>query len=362
MIKLLYIPTLNVPVCYWRIESYAQKLVNFSNQVTVHVEYFDDHLHIEQSWEDACIGKGDLSNNIQSKLRSAFRFFDVIIFQRMQDLKAIALVEEFRREFPDTKIVAELDDSVGEISVSSPYKWKEHHRWSAEHIHRSDAVICSTQYLADSIKFITKDKPVLVAPNCINRDIWKFEQKERNHSGFKFGYVGGGGHNEDLLMVYRAILPILDKNKHVQFVIRSGGYKPSYLKDHPQIDFKSVAWKMDEYPQQLSDLNIDVGLAPLRDSEFNRCKSNLKWLEWSSLGVPVLASNVEPYIRTKESGCTIYLVEDNSVESWRNDLNSFVSVYSKEKDNEKRLKKQNIKHHNIRIEAKKVLKFVKSLL
>ena len=369
MLKLLYVPTLNIPVCYWRIENYAQKMVDMGN-VKVNVEYFQDLLDINMAWDDACVGKGELSRDIQKKLRNAFKFFDIIIFQRIQNMPALALIEKLREEYPKVKLVAELDDSVGDVPPSSPYKWKEHHKWSAEHLYRSDAVVCSTQYLADSIKFIVKDKPIHIAPNCINNKTWKFKKpKNRIENEIRFGYVGGGAHDEDLLIVYRAILPLFELYPGLKLVVRYGGWKPQWLKDHPQIDFQCVGWSIDEYPQKISDMNIDVGLAPLRDSEFNRCKSNLKWLEWASMNIPLIASNVEPYRNTGEYG-GIRLV-DNTTAEWNDALYGTIETIKKGvvlKDHpdfiikRKSLRKQQATSHNITLETNKLLKFLEGLL
>jgi len=358
MIKLLYVPSLNIPVCYWRIESYADQIVKFSNRAMVNVEYFTDIIGVNVAWDDACVGKGKISHEIQGKLRNAFKFFDVIIFQRIQNMPALALIQELRKEYPETKIIAELDDSVGEVPPSSPHKWKEHHRWSAEHLHRSDAVICSTKYLAESIREIVKDKPVHVAPNCINGRLWRLKRSKKSHEGIRIGYVGGGAHDEDLRVIYKDMLNVLKKHKEVTLVIRYGGWKPKWFKDHPQIDFKCVGWCMDEYPQELHNMDLDLALAPLRDSEFNRCKSNLKWIEWSNLGIPLYASNVEPYRHTKGE---ITLI-DNDGKNWERELNDFIELEKYLSVNKKSLKKECTANYNIYRESKKVLKFIESLI
>jgi glycosyltransferase involved in cell wall biosynthesis len=335
-------------------------------QVLVNVEYFKDIIGINMAWDDACVGKGEISKQIQQKMDNAFKFFDVIIFQRIQNMPALALITEIRKKYPETKIVAEIDDSIGEISPSSPYKWGEQHRWSSEHLYMSDAVICSTEYLANSIKPIIGEKPVHIAPNCIQKKIWKFKKPKNNHKGLRIGYVGGGSHDEDLHIAYRAILPLLDKYPHVSFVIRYGGFRPRWLNNNPQIDFKSVAWHMDEYPQQLSDMDIDLALAPLRDSEFNRCKSNLKWIEWSSLNVPLLASDVEPYTKTKIQAGII--LTDNKISSWTEKINNCIKSF---KDgfipdgvniDGVELYKQNMKRYNIHNETKELLVFLNKLI
>jgi glycosyltransferase involved in cell wall biosynthesis len=49
------------------------------------------------------------------------------------------------------------------------------------------------------------------------------------------------------------------------------------------------------YPETLASLALDAAVAPLEDHPFNRAKSNLKLLEYGVLGIPVVASDLEPY-------------------------------------------------------------------
>jgi O-antigen biosynthesis protein len=54
-----------------------------------------------------------------------------------------------------------------------------------------------------------------------------------------------------------------------------------------------------------------VALAPLRDTPFNRAKSDLKWLEYSALELPGVFSNITPYATSVEDGVTGLLVDDD---------------------------------------------------
>ena len=42
-------------------------------------------------------------------------------------------------------------------------------------------------------------------------------------------------------------------------------------------------------------MDVDIFIAPLIDNLFNRCKSHIKFLEYTSLGVPGVYSRLEPY-------------------------------------------------------------------
>ena len=49
------------------------------------------------------------------------------------------------------------------------------------------------------------------------------------------------------------------------------------------------------YPEKFASLQLNAVVAPLQDNEFNRCKSNIKWLECAALGIPLLAQNINTY-------------------------------------------------------------------
>jgi hypothetical protein len=50
-----------------------------------------------------------------------------------------------------------------------------------------------------------------------------------------------------------------------------------------------------KYREHLCELKPDIFLAPLVDNIFNRCKSNLRFLEGAALKAKVVASYVEPF-------------------------------------------------------------------
>jgi glycosyltransferase involved in cell wall biosynthesis len=76
------------------------------------------------------------------------------------------------------------------------------------------------------------------------------------------------------------------------------------------------------YPATLRYLNFDIGIAPVTDSHFNQSKSNIKWLEYSALGVPSVCSKVYPYATSIEHGVTGFLASND--DEWYRALKSLV--------------------------------------
>lgn len=65
-----------------------------------------------------------------------------------------------------------------------------------------------------------------------------------------------------------------------------------------------------EFLQALCDLHWEVGIAPLADTTFNRCRSPIKFLEYTASGVPTVASDMSVYRPVMESGAGL-LVQDH---------------------------------------------------
>lgn len=49
------------------------------------------------------------------------------------------------------------------------------------------------------------------------------------------------------------------------------------------------------YPQKIYDLNVQMMVAPLQDNHFNRCKSDIKYIEAASFGIPIACQDIVTY-------------------------------------------------------------------
>jgi glycosyltransferase involved in cell wall biosynthesis len=54
---------------------------------------------------------------------------------------------------------------------------------------------------------------------------------------------------------------------------------------------------------------FDIGIAPLKDTEFNESKSYIKALEYAAVGIPCVVSKVGPYRDFVEHGVTGFHAE-----------------------------------------------------
>jgi glycosyltransferase involved in cell wall biosynthesis len=62
----------------------------------------------------------------------------------------------------------------------------------------------------------------------------------------------------------------------------------------------------------ITQLHWDIGIAPLADTAFNRCKSSIKVLDYAAMGMPVLASDRAVYRGTLADGPGGWLLADDA--------------------------------------------------
>ncbi|MGA1048149.1 MAG: glycosyltransferase, partial [Minisyncoccia bacterium] len=71
------------------------------------------------------------------------------------------------------------------------------------------------------------------------------------------------------------------------------------LKLRPYVSSKEIEFhpwqQMYSYPQKLHDLEIQMCVAPLQDNNFNKAKSDLKYIEACAFGLPIACQDIDTY-------------------------------------------------------------------
>ncbi len=97
------------------------------------------------------------------------------------------------------------------------------------------------------------------------------------------------------------------------------GCKPQFIENIKQIIYIPYENEYTSYKEAIASRQWDIGLAPLMNSEFHRCKYFNKYIEYGSLGVCGIYSDVEPLnfiIKHKSNGILV----ENIKEQWRDAL------------------------------------------
>lgn len=189
-------------------------------------------------------------------------------------------------------------------------------------IREADAVTTTNEVLANVIRRHT-DKPVFIIPNCLDLRKWR---KPKLADDIWIGWCGSVSHYPDL----KPLMPVFDRlmakypNLHVQIMGSSfdylfppkegtkrfpvAGYGPedsmffADLKDSGErwpgrmrFDAPVPVQQFEEW--MYSNWQSHIAIAPLERNDFNDSKSELKWLEYTAMGIPTLASDFGPYRR-----------------------------------------------------------------
>jgi glycosyltransferase involved in cell wall biosynthesis len=209
----------------------------------------------------------------------------------------------------------------------------------------ADYVTCTTDFFANEIKKRLGVKNVFVFPNAVDETEPQFQSNPIKSDKVRFGWLGGSSHLYDIELMKSGIEFIQNQYKDKsQFVlcgfdlrgsvheidratgnvtqrpilphetvwskyesIFTSGYKVldpdhknfllSYVQsDYPTMDVPYLRrWTQDINKYALNYNYFDVSLAPLVDSYFNSCKSQLKVIEAGFHKKAIIASENMPY-------------------------------------------------------------------
>jgi glycosyltransferase involved in cell wall biosynthesis len=287
-----------------------------------------------REWKDKSTELGDA----EAFYKYIFTNYDIIWLHQTDNDLTFAWLRTMATHFKK-KLVMDCDDLFLEVDKGNPAAKKlgrgklnrENKRaMFATNMSFCDALTVSTvplkkrlhQHILDVHGV---DMPIFVIPNCNDIEDWKYEKV--NGSGVVIGYSGGLSHNDDLDMVLPAIKTIMEKYPDVRFQLMGqmdldkakkvfGKWKQSIRE---RILLMNATKTQPEYPAYLAEQPWSIGIAPLIDSPFNECKSSIKFFEYSSYKIPVVASRIYPYhkdilgvpvIEHEETGLLCDTVED----------------------------------------------------
>ena len=104
---------------------------------------------------------------------------------------------------------------------------------------------------------------------------------------------------------------------------------------------------------KISKIAADVAVIPRKDSYFNRCKSNVKFLEMSLLHIPVIAQGFKdgqsPYQQNGEDKLMTVVVDNKA---WYKTIIKVKSNYEQYKQLADKAHDYTVKNYNIREYAK----------
>lgn len=221
-------------------------------------------------------------------------------------------------------ILYEIDDLLYDLPEDHPEKayFRPVEGQILAAIRDAGAVITSTVPLAKHIRQINPNTWILA--NYLDDNLWKLDSINQpmldKNQPVRIGYMGGitQTHMPDILSIKGVLNYLLDRFGE-NICLHFWGVVPPDL-----LERKSVVFHADKFPNYkefaayFSQQSIDIFIAPLIEGDFNDCKSVIKYLEYSSLSVPGVYSNVYPYREVIRPGINGFLATNE--EEWKGAL------------------------------------------
>jgi len=213
------------------------------------------------------------------------------------------------------RIIYEIDDVVFHEDIPDYNKFK--FAFESEEIRNNiitminmcDEVTVTNEYMRDYFRQKTGKKEISVIPN-FPPDWWigRYSDPKRSYDLLlkhkkkpRILYAGSGAHfdvdnkvnqQDDFEDVIKHIID--SRHKYTWIFI---GAAPMQL--IPYIKSGEIEYhpwqKLYDYPKKIYELEVQMLIAPLQDNNFNRCKSDIKFIEACCMGLPVACQDMVTY-------------------------------------------------------------------
>lgn len=251
------------------------------------------------------------------------------------------------------KIIFDIDDDLLNIDITHTAfeRYSNLKNIFLFMINNSDIITVSTPHLKNELKKYNEN--IIIVPNTLMK-FWNLNTKQEvknlnSKRKIKIGYFGTRTHESDLQLLKESIINVktrlpdkiiifevagVCRNNHdwVNKITIPHNYKQNPT---PKDRLKNIiAYFLDQIkiPHSLpycnfiswmkNEIDWDIAVAPLDDTNINQSKSNLKYLEYTALNIPGIYSNLGPYkeIKIKNTG----IVVDNTTLEWEKAIISLI--------------------------------------
>lgn len=220
-----------------------------------------------------------------------FARYDVVVLQQPHGRAWLKVIRDLQAA--GVTVLFEIDDYVHGVRKA------KHHDYAAAFgkpmlaareltMRACDGIICSTDYIAT--RYHAFNPNVWVCQNGLDLGRYALTRPERDT--VTIGWSGGTAHRPALVPWLRELAPIMDTRPWTRFMsVGVPGYAAPFAERFGAARVLGLPWgPIETYPAAMA--NFDLALAPATNSAFYRGKSDLRWLEASALGIPLVADPV----------------------------------------------------------------------
>ena len=241
---------------------------------------------------------------------------DIIVTQRyaVEDLDAAESLIRHCDEHGIT-LLYDLDDDLRHLPRGHPDAklLRPRARTVSRLVRGADAVWVSTPVLAATLADLRDD--VRVVENGLDERLWAAAPPPTppRQGPVRILFMGTATHDADFAIVEGALARL--KSIFAEYVaidllgISSRYDMPSWIN---RVGMPAqVSGSYPGFVNWITQQHWDIGIAPLTDTAFNRCKSAIKTLDYAAIGLPVLASDHEAFRGSLADGPGGWLLPDD---------------------------------------------------
>ncbi|HZV75441.1 MAG TPA: glycosyltransferase [Conexibacter sp.] len=220
--------------------------------------------------------------------------WDALHVQQMHDDEALDVIARVRRA--GIAVVWDTDDDISAVTRGSE-AWhrlggrrniRHHFKQAVAAARGAHLVTTTNEHLAQVYRDNGVEHVVAIENHLAPQDLG---HRRKRHQGVVIGITAAGEHEPDLRKLrFAAMLDrLLERRDGVRVVAVGADLR---LRSHRYTFVRPVPI------EQLipTESEFDIALAPLRDTGFNRARSNVKLKEYAAAGAMWLASPVGPYV------------------------------------------------------------------
>lgn len=236
--------------------------------------------------------------------------YDVVAGQRFDNFNGTASWRRLRSG--SNRLVYDNDDDVFSIDKSNTKEAFEAYTKLTTraavvgYLTYSDLVTTTNHGLAE--KFEDRGAvSTAVMPNFIPR--WVLELPRAPRNDLRIGYMGAASHGEDLELAAPQVRKFAERNRDWSVNVVGTDFRTWFKMPAGQISLTEWVSIGDNPKGFYESLDFDIGIAPLKNTNFTQSKSYIKALEYNARGIPVIASDVAPYRDYIRHGVNGFLVK-----------------------------------------------------
>ncbi|PMP00968.1 hypothetical protein BCS95_15080 [Vibrio breoganii] len=225
---------------------------------------------------------------------------------------------EYYLKIRNIKFVVEYDDAI----FHNYDKFKFYNSVFGNKIDKvmeyANHIVVGNRYLENRANKSSKEN-ISVIPTVVDESRYKVDStlstKKIDGVKLKIGWIGTPNTQNSLELI-KNICEDENLCKQIKFVLIGANKHPFY-----GVEVDIIPWSEDTEVQSLMD--IDIGIMPLYDTDFEKGKCSYKLIQYMACGKPLLASPVGMNKDVVVSGVNGFLCD--STKEWIDAINKFVS-------------------------------------